>query len=113
MKFEKLENDLANLLLHDIVVYINPEKALKKGKLKLFSVKEFYFVLTLENDKKELKEYELPMPFKWELNHNHMTFDYKLESFAKNNEFVLFKGKVLNFKKKSKLYNNIVVLSAV
>ena len=53
------------------------------------------------------------MPFKWELNHNHMIFDYKLESFAKNNEFVLFKGKVLNFKKKSKLYNNIVVLSAV
>ena len=113
MKFEKLENDLANLLLHDIVVYINPEKALKKGKLKLFSVKEFYFVLTLENDKKELKEYELPMPFKWKLNHNHMIFDYKLESFAKNNEFVLFKGKVLNFKKKSKLYNNMVVLSAV
>ena len=30
MKFEKLENDLANLLLHDIVVYINPEKLLKK-----------------------------------------------------------------------------------
>ena len=53
------------------------------------------------------------MPFKWKLNNDHITFDYKLESFAKNNEFVLFKGKVLNFKKKSKLYNNIVVLSAV
>ena len=113
MKFESIEKDLTNLLLRDIVIYINPAKPLKQGKLKLFSVQEFYFVLTLENDKKELKEYELPMPFKWELNHNHMIFDYKLESFAKNNEFVLFKGKVLNFKKKSKLYNNIVVLSAV
>jgi len=113
MKFEKLENDLTNLLLRDIVVYINPEKALKKGKLKLFSVKEFYFVLTLLNDKNELKEYEIPMPFKWELKHDHLVFDYTLESFAKNNEFVLFKGKVLNFKKKSKLYNNMVVLSAV
>tara|TARA_E500000178_G_C16882261_1_gene689557 strand:+ start:615 stop:956 length:342 start_codon:yes stop_codon:yes gene_type:complete len=113
MKFEKLEQDLTNLLLRDIVIYINPEKNLKKGKLKLFSVKEFYFVLTLLNDKNELKEYEIPMPFKWELKHNHLVFDYTLESFAKNNEFVLFKGKILNFKKKSKLYNNMVVLSAV
>ena len=31
----------------------------------------------------------------------------------KNNEFVNFKTKVLNSNKKSKLYNNIVVLSAV
>ena len=53
------------------------------------------------------------MPFKWELKHDHLVFDYTLESFAENNEFVLFKGKVLNFKKKSKLYNNMVVLSAV
>ena len=59
MRFEKLENDLTNLLLHNIVVYINPDKPIKKGKLKLFSVKEFYYILTLENDKNELKDYEL------------------------------------------------------
>ena len=40
-------------------------------------------------------------------------FDYRIEKFAKNNEFVNFKTKVLNSNKKSKLYNNIVVLSAV
>jgi hypothetical protein len=113
MRFENLEEDLTSLLLHDVVIYINPEKHIKKGKLKLFSVKEFYYVLTLENEKNELKDYELPMPFKWELKHNHIIFDYSLKSFTKNNEFVAFKSKVLNFKKKSKLYNNIVVLSAV
>lgn len=113
MKFEKLEKDLTSLLLHDIVVYINPDKPIKRGRLKLFSVKEFYYVLTLENEKNELKDYELPMPFKWELKHDHILFNYMLDSFAKNNEFVSFKSKVLNFKKKSKLYNNVVVLSAV
>jgi hypothetical protein len=113
MRFEKLENDLTNLLLHNIVVYINPDKPIKKGKLKLFSVKEFYYILTLENDKNELKDYELPMPFKWQLRDNHVIFDYSLSSFTKNNEFVEFKSKVLNFKKKSKFYNNMVVLSAV
>ena len=115
-KIDQTLSNIPNLPLSDVPEGENESSNIeifKKGKLKLFSVKEFYFVLTLENDKKELKEYELPMPFKWELNHNHMIFDYKLESFAKNNEFVLFKGKVLNFKKKSKLYNNIVVLSAV
>jgi hypothetical protein len=114
MKFEKIEKDLTNLLLRDIVIYINPEKNLKKGKLKLFKVKEFYFVLTLENEKGDLKEYEIPMPFKSEVGHMIIkVFDYTIESFAKNNEFVHFKTKILNFEKKSKLYNNIVVLSAV
>ena len=55
MKFDNIENDLTKLLLRDLVIYNNPNKPLKKGKLKLFKVKEFYYVLTLENDKKELK----------------------------------------------------------
>ena len=38
MKFEKIENDLTNLLLRDIVIYINPAKPLKQGKLKLFKI---------------------------------------------------------------------------
>tara|TARA_X000001316_G_C915341_1_gene29833 strand:- start:253 stop:594 length:342 start_codon:yes stop_codon:yes gene_type:complete len=113
MKFEKLEKDLTNLLLRDIVVYINPKKHLKKGKFKLFKVKEFYYVLTLENEKNELKEYEIPFPFKCTYHGDHIKFDYRLENFAKNNTFVYYKSKVLNFEKKSKLYNNVVVLSAL
>lgn len=113
MKFENIEKDLQNLLLRDIIIYNNPNKPLKKGKLKLFKVKEFYYVLTLLNEKNELKEYELPFPFKTEFKNNHLKFDYTLENFARNNTFVFYKSKVLNFKKKSKLYNTVVVLSAV
>tara|TARA_E500000318_G_scaffold95262_1_gene94940 strand:- start:270 stop:611 length:342 start_codon:yes stop_codon:yes gene_type:complete len=113
MKFEKIEKDLTNLLLRDIVIYINPSKPLKRGKLKLFKVKDFYFSLSLENEKGDLKQYEIPFPFGSEVGHMHLKFDYRIEKFTKNNEFVHFKTKVLNFEKKSKLYNNIVVLSAV
>jgi len=113
MKFEKIEKDLTNLLLRDIVIYINPAKPLKQGKLKLFKIKDFYFSLSLENEKGDLKQYEIPFPFNSEVGHMHLKFDYRIDEFAKNNDFVRFKTKVLNFEKKSKLYNNIVVLSAV
>lgn len=113
MKFDNIEKDLTNLLLRDIVIFNNPNKILKKGKLKLFNVKEFYYVLTLENEKNELKEYELPFPFKCTGKNTSVEFDYTLEKFSRNNTFVYYKSKVLNFEKKSKLYNSVVVLSAV
>jgi hypothetical protein len=113
MKFEKLEKELTNLLLRDIKIFINPAKPIKQGKLVLFKVKDFYFSLSLENEKGDLKQYEMPFPFSSDVGHMHLKFDYRIEEFAKNNEFVYFKSKVLNFEKKSKLYNNVVVLSAV
>ena len=77
MKFETIERDLQNLLLRDIIIYNNPNKPLKKGKLKLFKVKEFYYVLTLLNEKNELKEYELPFPFKTEFKNDHLKSKYE------------------------------------
>jgi|TARA_A100000172_G_scaffold80391_1_gene69821 hypothetical protein len=112
MKFENIEKDLQNLLLRNIIIFNNPKKLLKKGKLKLFKVKEFYYVLTLENEKGDLKEYELPFPFKSEFDKDHIKFDYNLENFSKQNSYVYYKSKVLNFSKKSKLYNTVVVLSS-
>ena len=113
MKFSNIEDSLNNLLQRNIVIFNNPDKPLKKGKFLLYTVKEFYYVLTLQNEKGTLKEYELPVPFKVIEEKDHINFNYTLDAFAKNNEFVSFKSKVLNFKKKSKLYNNVVVLSAV
>jgi hypothetical protein len=113
MKIESIENDLTTLLLRDIVIFINPEKPIKRGKLKLFKVKDFYFSLFLENEKGDLKTYEIPFPFDNSVGEKHLLFDYTIDKFAKKNDFVHFKTKILNFKKKSKLYNNVVVLSAI
>lgn len=113
MNFPNIEDSLNNLLQRDIVIFNNLNKPLKKGKFLLYTVKEFYYVLTLQNEKGDLKEYELPVPFKTTEEKNHVNFDYTLDVFAKNNTFVFYKSKVLNFKKKSKLYNTVVVLSAL
>ncbi len=113
MNFKKIEDGLNHLLQRDIVIYNNLNKPLKKGKFLLYTVKEFYYVLTLQNEKGDLKEYELPVPFNSNLNDDHLNFDYTLDTFSKNNTFVFYKAKVLNYKKKSKLYNTIVVLSAI
>ena len=53
MKFEHIERDLENLLLRDIIIF-NDKKTFKKGKFIIYKVKEFYYVLTLQNDKNEL-----------------------------------------------------------
>lgn len=112
MNFEKIEDGLNSLLQRDLVIFNNPNKPLKKGKFLLYKIKEFYYVLTLQNEKGDLKEYEIPLPFSTSEGKNCLNFDYTLDSFAKNNTFVFYKAKVLNFKKKSKLYNTVVVLSA-
>jgi hypothetical protein len=109
-----IEEKINSLLQRDIIIYNTAQdKILKKGKLIIYKVKEFYYVFTLENEKGELKEYELPYPFHYHGNETYLSFNYELDSFAKNNSFIDFKARVLNFKKKSKLYNSVVVLSAV
>tara|TARA_E500000318_G_scaffold19262_1_gene20075 strand:+ start:5683 stop:6027 length:345 start_codon:yes stop_codon:yes gene_type:complete len=113
MNFPTIEDGLNNLLQRDIVIFNNLNKPLKKGKFLLYVVKDFYYVLTIQNEKGDLKEYELPLPFNTSAKNDHLNFDYTLDTFAKNNTFVFYKSKVLNFKKKSKLYNTVVVLSAL
>jgi len=112
MRFGQIESNLTNLLLRDIVIF-NDKKTFKKGKLILFKVKEFYYVFTLQNDKNELRDYELPYPFKCELHDDHITFDYSLENFYQRNSFVEFKTKVFKPSTKNKILNTTVVLSAV
>tara|TARA_R100000278_G_scaffold112708_1_gene90592 strand:+ start:315 stop:653 length:339 start_codon:yes stop_codon:yes gene_type:complete len=112
MKFENIERDLENLLLRDIVIY-NDKKTFKRGKFIIYKVKEFYYVLTLKNDKNELREYELPFPFVSEFKGDHVTFDYTLPKFYQRNSFVEFKTKVFKPSTKNKILNTTVVLSAV
>jgi hypothetical protein len=113
MNIKKIEDNITGLLLNDIVIFNNTKKHLKKGKLMLFRVKEFYIVFSLKNEKGEIKEYELPYPFNITSFDGYVKFDYMVDTFTGSNEFANFKTKVLSFEKRSKLYNSTVVLSAV
>ncbi len=112
MKFERKEKDLQHLILRDIVIF-NDKKTFKRGKLIIFKVKEFYYVLTLKNEKNELREYELPYPFKHEWKEDHLIFDYTIKNFHQRNEFVEFKTKIFKPSTKNKILNTTVVLSAI
>jgi len=83
MDMQELEKYLEGLILENIVIKTD-DKVLKRGKLKIFSTKQFYLRLTLQtptSDKDKL--YEIPYPFK--IKHNDrrgLTLDYKLSSFC-------------------------------
>ena len=74
---ELIQTNLNDFLLRDIIFFIKNDRVVKRGKLILFKFKEFHFVFTIENDKKENKTYEIPHPFSWNReNQNSLEFSY-------------------------------------
>ena len=81
------------------------KKILKRGKLKIFQVKQYYINLTLEyND--SIKSYEIPYPFKVKSDPGTAVLNYQLSSFIPRKQ--INKVKFLDSSSKSKIYNNLV-----
>jgi hypothetical protein len=59
-----------------------------------------------------MKDYEIPYPFDIVDYGDHLKLDYTLEQFAQEKDDVFFKSKIINTKRRSKLFNTVVVLSA-
>lgn len=95
-----------------VVFFINSDKPLKSGKLLIFKFKDFYFNFIIKTNVGQ-KVFELPYPFTIQDCGDHIKFSYMLDDFAQNNTDVLLKTKILAPKKKNKLYNSVVVLSAI
>lgn len=97
-------------LLSDIIIKTD-KKNLKKGKLKIFQIKQHYIRLFLEIDDKT-KMYEIPYPYK--IHHNDaggLTLNYHLSSIFQNVELQT-RVKFLDKSNKSKIYdNNVYVLN--
>ena len=93
-------------LLSDITIKTD-KKNLKKGKLKIFQIKQHYIRLFLEIDQKT-KMYEMPYPYK--IHHNDrggLTLNYHLSSIFQNTDLQM-RVKFLDNSSKSKIYDNIV-----
>lgn len=110
---EKIDKIISNLLQRDLVFINSTGKVLKKGQLILFKKKEFYYVFSLKTEKGNIKDFELPYPFKITSEENYVELDYTLKEFSQRDDMVYFKSKVINKPKKSKLYNYTVVISAI
>ena len=106
VSLEKVTDSLKPFLLRDVVIKTD-KKILKRGKLKIFQIKQYYINLTLElND--TTKSYEIPYPFKIEKWPTGSVFNYQLTSFIPKPQ--LNKIKFLDSSSKSKLYNNLVYI---
>lgn len=106
------EDIINKFLQKNIVFFINGEKPLKTGKLLLFKFKDFYFNFTIKTDD-TIRTFELPYPFLVTERVNSIAFSYTIEDFSQKNMELLVKAKLLKPKKRNKLYNSVVVLSAL
>ena len=106
ISLEKVTNSLKQFLLQDIIIKTD-KKILKRGKLKIFQVKQYYINFTLEfND--SIKSYEIPYPFKVEDAEIGAILNYHLSSFIPHKQ--LNKIKFLDSSSKSKIYDNLVYI---
>lgn len=112
-KIEKIEKEINNFLLRDIVFFIDNGKTLKRGKLILFRFKEFHFNFTLKTEKDEHKIYEVPYPYNYEVGQDYLKFSYNLDDFTLKDSNLYYIAKTMNKSSASKLYEAKLVLSAI
>tara|TARA_A100001391_G_C4849064_1_gene219186 strand:+ start:181 stop:531 length:351 start_codon:yes stop_codon:yes gene_type:complete len=103
---EKVTNFLKPFLLQDIIIKTD-KKILKRGKLKIFQIKQYYINFTLEY-KDSIKSYEIPYPYKMDWDEEMAILNYHLSSFVPIKQ--MNRVKFLDSSSKSKLYNNLVYI---
>jgi hypothetical protein len=103
-----LENNLNNFLQREVSFMVN-NKTIKKGKLLLFTVKDFYitFLLRVNN---EQKKFELPYPFHSNSKGLTAEMNYTLNEISHNCDHLYFKLKSLTPKTNAKIYDNVVYI---
>lgn len=108
VSLEKFSDHLKPYLLQEIAI-CNDRKIIRKGKLKIFQIKQHYAKLTLE-DKTRVRVYEIPYPFEIQTRGSKTVFCYKLCKLLNIGDLDL-QVKFLDSSKKSKLYNeNLYIL---
>lgn len=101
-----------NYFLQREITFTVDNKCIKRGKLILCSIKDFYITFYLKHNEDQ-KRYELPYPFAAQEAGKDLIFDYKLSTMACNNLDLLFKLQSLNKKKHSKIYDNQIIIAEV
>jgi hypothetical protein len=83
---ENIERSVNNFLQNNLCFALE-NKILKRGKLILFSIKDFYCTFTLICQEKNNKKiiFEIPYPFAFLHKQKEIVFDYSISSFVKNN----------------------------
>ncbi|MDB4430227.1 hypothetical protein N9273_00240 [bacterium] len=99
---EKFSNSIKPYLLQTVAICTDT-KIIRKGKLRIFQMKQHYVKLTLE-DEVRTRIYEIPYPFEITTCGNKTTLCYKLNKLLNFGDLAL-QVKLLDSTKKSKIYN--------
>jgi hypothetical protein len=98
----RLEDQLKPLMLSNVEFVID-NKVIKRGKIRVYNTKQFFIKFRLEHSD-DVKDYEIPYPFRVERLDNGYLFDYCLSAFIPNTEEVYWKMKMMNKEESSKLH---------
>ena len=74
-------NDTFNDYFFKKFTFVLDGKIIKEGRLKLFSMKGFNLKFFIIDDDNDIKNIELPYPFKFSKNKSSYYFDYRLSAF--------------------------------
>ena len=106
ISLEKVTDFLKPFLLKDIIIRTD-KKVLKKGKFKIFQIKQYYINFTLEINGVN-KNYEIPYPYRLQNDEDIGVLNYHLSSFIPKKHMT--RVKFLDSTSKSKLYDNLVYI---
>lgn len=104
----ELEEKLKPLMLKNVIFELN-NKIYKKGKIRVFNTKQFFIKFKLETAN-DVKEFELPYPYKVIRTTNGFLFDYCLSAFIPRTDEVFWKMKTLNMADASKLHDKYLYI---
>lgn len=104
----KLENKLKDLILQNVEFEVDG-KIIKRGRIKVFNTKQFFIKFKLENCD-EIKEFELPYPYRAVKLENGFLFDYCLSAFCPKTEEIYWKMRAMNKESCSKIFDNYLYI---
>lgn len=113
MNIQLYDKILQQLLQSKIVIKVD-KKVLRTGKLKLFSIKQYFIRLHIENDKNVTKILELPYPFKMTYKDGvGCTLNYKLTSICNGHADTMNMLRSVKCNSTNKIYDNEIVINTL
>lgn len=101
---DHFEENLKELMLKTVDFQLDG-KSIKKGKIKVFNTKQFHIKFSMEHEG-DIKDFELPYPFKITKCPEGYLFNYALSAFIPRTEEIFWKLKCMNKSESSRLHDN-------
>ena len=108
-----IELDCIKNYLQKNVTFSVGQKTVRRGKLLLYNINDYYIKFTIKTNKDIQKTYEVPFPFQVYDNKNYLTLSYKINDLcAGNNTRIDFINKYFT-EITNKLHDKRLIISII